>query len=82
MFRLIIVWKSDFHHSHFAGLGADELVLETGNEPPRAEFQFHSVGRAAIEGISIDPSDEVHNDLIAVFRRPAFFSRERLLLLR
>src|SRR5256885_4121167 len=45
----IIVGKGHVYRAALTGLGADQLVLETGNQPARAEFDRHVLTLAALE---------------------------------
>ena len=51
--------------SLITGLGADQLVLEAGNELARADFERHVVRRAAIEGGAVDGAYEVDGHAVA-----------------
>ena len=49
-----------------AGLHADELLLEAGDEAARAEHQREVLGGAALEGLAVDLAVEVDHHLVAV----------------
>src|SRR5207244_3287776 len=50
-----------------ARLGADELVLEAGNQPARAELDRHVFALAALERLAPDFAFEIHNHEVAGF---------------
>ena len=47
-------------------LGADELLLETGNELAGAEGQGGVFRPAALEGLAVHPAKEVNQELVAI----------------
>ena len=54
------------HSALVAGLGADELLLETGDELVRSELQRHVIRRAALERRVVDGAHEADGQLVAI----------------
>ena len=65
---LIIFRESDVDLALFAGLHANNLILETGDQTARAELDRHVAAGAAIERDIADLADEIHHDQIADLR--------------
>ena len=49
-------------------LGADQLVLEAGDEPARAELERHALALAAVERLAVDLALEIDDDEVALLR--------------
>ncbi len=58
MRRAVIVGEGDGDLLLVAGLGADQLVLEAGDELLRAEHERLAVAGAAVEGHAVDLADD------------------------
>ena len=65
MRRAVVVGEGDGDLLLVAGLGADQLVLEAGDEFLRAEDQRLGGARAAVEGDAVDLADIVDGDAVA-----------------
>src|SRR3546814_18934044 len=63
---LIFVGESDLQHLLVAGLDADELVFEAGDQLARTDFDRHVLARAAVEGDAADAAGAVDDDLVAL----------------
>ena len=67
-FRLrVILGEGRVHHALFARDGADEPVLEAGNERLRAEHDLDVLARAAIKDLAVDLALEVDGQPVARF---------------
>ena len=67
--RRIGVGEFDIEGAAFAGLDADEVILEAGNELGRAEHDRHAFGGTTLERLAILGALERHRDPIALFGR-------------
>src|SRR3546814_2242098 len=66
IFDRIFVGESDLQHLLVAGLDADELVFEAGDQLARTDFDRHILTRAAVKGDAVDAAGEVDDDLVAL----------------
>ena len=64
----IILGESDLHFAAVAGFGADQLVLEAGDQPARAELDRHVLALAAFEQLAADPALEIDDREVAELR--------------
>ena len=63
--RLVVGREGDPDLARIAGFGADELVLEAGNEGAGAELELDAVAGAALERLAVDRADEVDDEPVA-----------------
>ena len=71
----IVRRESHIDIARLAHFGADELVLEAGNELPRAEHEVEVLRLAARKLLSVDAADEIHRHRVALLRGFAFRTR-------
>ena len=67
MRRAIVLGERHLDLFLVAGLGADKLVLEAGDELAGAQDELGVGVGAALEGLAVDLAGVVHGDLVAVF---------------
>ena len=63
--RWIVLGEVDLHVAAVAGLRADELFLEAGDQLARAQLDLHVGTGAAVERLSTDAAHEIHHDEVA-----------------
>ncbi len=66
---LVVLRERDVDVLLVAGLHADQLVFEAGDEAAIAEHQRVALGRTALERLAVDLADEVDHDRIALDRQ-------------
>ena len=64
-----------------AGLGADQLVLEAGNEGSRSERQMEVLGLAALELLAVDLAREIDHQHVAILGGALLLDRLQLAIL-
>jgi hypothetical protein len=64
----IVAGEAQLHFAAVARLGADQLLLEAGDQSARAELDRHFAALAAFERRSADLALEIHDDEVAVLR--------------
>ncbi len=62
----VILGKGHLDLYVVAGLGADQLILEAGEELVRAQFEVMALGGAALESLAVDRTGEVDYHHVAV----------------
>ena len=65
----IVLGEGDRDRALVAGARAHQLLLEPGHEPARPELEQLIAAGAALELLSADGSDVVHDDVVAVLGR-------------
>ena len=66
---MIVGRERHFHIALLAGLGADQLILEAGNELARAQREIEILALAAVEFHAVDAADEIDHDDVVLLRR-------------
>jgi hypothetical protein len=77
----VILRERHVHVERLAGFGADQLVLETGNELVGAELNLNIVAGAAVERFAVDLADEFDDADVALVGGARGFHRLALLVL-
>jgi hypothetical protein len=79
---IVVLGEGHFDDLFIAGLEADELILEAGDKPARADLDLHALTGATVERNAVDLAGEVHDDDIAGLRLVALGMRGKGILLR
>ena len=61
----VLVGEGDLDQALVAGPGADELLLEAGDQPARAELEQLVAALAAVERHAVELAEVVHHDVVA-----------------
>ena len=78
MLGAVVVRHVDSDFALLADLGADDLVLETGDEIAGTQFEFVALGRTARERLAIQLADEIDHGDVTGLRRPRLGERPGL----
>ena len=78
---LVVVREHDIELALISFGRAEEVVLETGDEPVLAEDERHAIRRAAREGDSVASADEGQHGIVALLAAAVRDRLERTLVL-
>src|SRR5207302_918923 len=65
---LVVLGEGDLDLALLAGARADQLLLEAGNQPARAELEQLIAALSALEWLAVDLADVVDHDVVPLSR--------------